>query len=89
MIRNLTLAFMVSSLALGAANQAAAATKAAKPAPIADLVKAVNIPYETFTLDNGLRVIVHTDRKAPVVAVSVWYGIGSKNEPQGKTGFAQ
>jgi zinc protease len=88
MIRKLTLAFMVSSLALGAANQAAAATKAAKPAPIADLVKAVNIPYETFTLDNGLRVIVHTDRKAPVVAVSVWYGIGSKNEPQGKTGFA-
>ncbi len=88
MIRKLTLAFMVSSLALGAANQAAAATKAAKPAPVADLVKAVNIPYETFTLDNGLRVIVHTDRKAPVVAVSVWYGIGSKNEPQGKTGFA-
>jgi zinc protease len=88
MIRKLTLAFMVSALALGAANQAAAATKAAKPAPIADLVKAVNIPYETFTLDNGLRVIVHTDRKAPVVAVSVWYGIGSKNEPQGKTGFA-
>jgi zinc protease len=88
MIRKLTLAFMVSSLALGAANQAAAATKAAKPAPIADLVKAVNIPYETFALDNGLRVIVHTDRKAPVVAVSVWYGIGSKNEPQDKTGFA-
>ena len=37
----------------------------------ADLVKAVNIPYESFTLDNGLRVIVHTDRKAPVVAVSI------------------
>jgi zinc protease len=88
MIRKLTLAFMVSSLALGAANQAVAATKAAKPAPVADLVKAVNIPYETFTLDNGLRVIVHTDRKAPVVAVSVWYDVGSKHEPKGKTGFA-
>ena len=88
MIRKLSIAIMSSSLALGAANQAAAAPKAAKPAPVADLVKAVNIPYETFTLDNGLRVIVHTDRKAPVVAVSVWYGVGSKNEPQGKTGFA-
>ncbi|MEL7304847.1 MAG: pitrilysin family protein [Myxococcota bacterium] len=48
----------------------------------------VDIPYESFTLDNGLRVIVHTDRKAPVVAVSVWYHVGSKNEVKGKTGFA-
>ncbi|MBL0769232.1 insulinase family protein [Sphingopyxis sp. DHUNG17] len=62
--------------------------KAAAPAPVADLVKAVDIPYEAFTLDNGLRVIVHEDRKAPVVAVSVWYRVGSKHEPAGKTGFA-
>ncbi|MDP9416079.1 MAG: insulinase family protein, partial [Pseudomonadota bacterium] len=48
----------------------------------------VDIPYETFTLDNGLRVIVHEDHKAPVVAVSVWYHVGSKDEPKGKTGFA-
>lgn len=48
----------------------------------------VHIPYEKFTLDNGLRVIVHEDRKAPVVAVGVWYHVGSKDEPQGKTGFA-
>ncbi len=88
MIRKLSLIVMVSSLALGTANSAAAATKPAKAAPVADLIKTVNIPYETFTLDNGLRVIVHTDRKAPVVAVSVWYGVGSKNEPKGKTGFA-
>jgi hypothetical protein len=58
------------------------------PAPLADLVKSVNIPYEQFTLPNGLRVLVHTDRKAPVVALSVWYAVGSKNEPKGKTGFA-
>ncbi|MGC6330388.1 M16 family metallopeptidase [Rhizorhabdus sp. FW153] len=58
------------------------------PVPVADLVKQVDIPYQSFTLDNGLRVIVHTDRKAPVVAVSVWYHIGSKDEPAGKTGFA-
>ncbi|MEK7266044.1 MAG: pitrilysin family protein, partial [Pseudomonadota bacterium] len=48
----------------------------------------INIPYEEFTLDNGLRVIVHEDRKAPVVAVSIWYHVGSKDEPQGRTGFA-
>ncbi len=48
----------------------------------------VDIPYEKFTLDNGLRVVVHEDRKAPIVAVSIWYHVGSKNEPEGKTGFA-
>ncbi|MDX1379694.1 MAG: pitrilysin family protein [Xanthomonadales bacterium] len=48
----------------------------------------VAIPYEKFTLDNGLRVIVHEDRKAPIVAVGVWYHVGSKNEPEGRTGFA-
>ncbi len=72
---------------LVAAGPAFAKAKAAA-APIADLVKAVDIPYEAFTLDNGLRVIVHEDRKAPVVAVSVWYRVGSKHEPKGKTGFA-
>ena len=59
-----------------------------KPAPVADLVKAVSIPYQQFTLKNGLRVIVHTDRKAPIVALSIWYDVGSKHEPRGKTGFA-
>ncbi|WP_447758585.1 M16 family metallopeptidase [Sphingopyxis fribergensis] len=73
---------------LVAAGPALAKAKAAEAAPIADLVKAVDIPYEAFTLDNGLRVIVHEDRKAPVVAVSVWYRVGSKHEPKGKTGFA-
>jgi zinc protease len=46
------------------------------------------IPYEKFTLENGLTVIVHTDRKAPIIAVNVWYHVGSKNERAGKTGFA-
>ncbi len=82
----------VSALALAlAASPALAKEKsggATKAAPLAQLVKAVDIPYERFTLDNGLTVLVHTDRKAPVVAVSVWYGVGSKHEPKGKTGFA-
>lgn len=46
------------------------------------------IPFGKFQLDNGLTVIVHTDRKAPIVAVNVWYHVGSKNEPPGRTGFA-
>ena len=46
------------------------------------------IEYEKFTLPNGLRVIVHEDRKIPVVAVNVWYHVGSKDELPGKTGFA-
>ena len=48
----------------------------------------VEIPFEKFTLDNGLTVVVHTDRKAPSVAVNLWYHVGSKNEPAGRTGFA-
>ena len=47
-----------------------------------------DIPYETFTLDNGLTLIVHEDHKAPIVAVNVWYHVGSKNEPDGRSGFA-
>jgi len=48
----------------------------------------IDIPFEKFRLDNGLTVIVHEDRKAPIVAVGVWYHVGSKDEPEGKTGFA-
>ena len=46
------------------------------------------IPYEQFTLDNGLTVVVHEDHKTPVIAVNIWYHVGSKNEKPGKTGFA-
>ncbi len=53
-----------------------------------DLVAQIDIPYETFTLDNGLTVIVHTDRKAPIVGVTTYYRVGSKHEPRGRTGFA-
>nr|WP_245842985.1 pitrilysin family protein [Sphingomonas laterariae] len=70
------------------ATSAPVALHAAEPAAVSSLVQAVDIPYEAFTLANGLRVIVHEDRKAPIVAVSVWYHIGSKDEPKGKTGFA-
>jgi predicted Zn-dependent peptidase len=57
-------------------------------APVSALVSEVSIPHSTFQLDNGLTVLVHEDHKAPVVAVSTWYNVGSKDEPEGKTGFA-
>jgi predicted Zn-dependent peptidase len=48
----------------------------------------VDIPFDQFVLPNGLRVLVHTDRKAPIVAVNIWYHVGSKNELRGRSGFA-
>ena len=88
--RRLPLLIGLSMLAMTPVTQAVAQGTAAvaAPAPLSSLVSAVDIPYEEFTLKNGLRVIVHTDRKAPVVAVSVWYHVGSRFEPAGKTGFA-
>jgi zinc protease len=48
----------------------------------------IDIRFEKFVLDNGLTLVVHEDHKAPIVAVNVWYHVGSKNEKPGKTGFA-
>src|SRR3954471_16081787 len=48
----------------------------------------VDIPYQRFVLPNGLTLIVHEDHKAPIVAINVWYHVGSKNERPGRTGFA-
>jgi zinc protease len=45
-------------------------------------------PVERFTLDNGLRVVLAPDRSVPVVAVAVFYDVGMRNEPEGRTGFA-
>jgi zinc protease len=45
-------------------------------------------PIETHRLDNGLTVVLSEDHGAPVVATNLWYHVGSKNEPAGKTGFA-
>ena len=46
------------------------------------------IPHVKVTLDNGLDVIVHEDHHCPIVAVNVWYHVGSKDERPGRTGFA-
>src|SRR6187551_1464751 len=59
-----------------------------QPVPVSQLVNDVSIPHTSFKLANGLTVVVHEDHKAPVVAVSMWYNVGSKDEPAKKTGFA-
>src|SRR6187397_2945871 len=76
----LSLAVFLAAVSLGAA--AAAPRKPESPLP------AVDIPYTKFVLDNGLTLIVHEDHKAPVVAVNIWYHVGSKDERPGRTGFA-
>jgi predicted Zn-dependent peptidase len=75
---------------LAAATALTSPTFAQSPAsvPIPTLVQQVSIPHTTYKLKNGLTVIVHEDHKAPVAAVTVWYNVGSKDEPKSKTGFA-
>jgi len=65
-----------------------AAAFGADAAPKSAPLPAVNIPYEKFVLPNGLTLIVHEDHKAPIIAVNVWYHVGSKDERPGRTGFA-
>ena len=70
------------ALMFGASALQAAPAASTPDIPIPD------IKYTRFTLKNGLTVLVHEDRKTPVVAVNTWYHVGSKNEKPGKTGFA-
>jgi zinc protease len=71
---------MRSRIALSLAVAIAAAGARAQEIP--------DIPFTRYTLKNGLTLVVHEDRKAPIVAVNVWYHVGSKNEKPGRTGFA-
>ena len=77
-------AFLAAATALSGPTFAASATSV----PIPSLVRQVSIPHTMFKLKNGLTVIVHEDHKAPVAAVAMWYNVGAKDEPKGKTGFA-
>ncbi|OAX53692.1 M16 family metallopeptidase [Xanthomonas graminis] len=85
MLRPLSL-LISSILTLGVG--AAIAPASAAPPALAAKATVPEIAYTRFTLPNGLTVVVHEDHKAPVVAVSIWYHIGSGDEPAGKTGFA-
>ena len=84
----LAIATAAPALADHHGHHSAASAHADAIAPLPDLIDEVAIPYTQFELDNGLTVIVHEDRKAPIVGVAMWYNVGSKDEPEGKTGFA-
>src|SRR5687768_4873299 len=74
--------------ALAVAACVLAAPSAAAQSPSAVPAAALRVPYVIDTLDNGLTLIVHEDRSAPVVTVNVWYHVGSGDEKLGRTGFA-
>ena len=85
-MRTARLTFFVAVMAgIGVAATAAVERAAAQQSAIVDQI---DFPYQVFTLDNGLTTIVHTDHSTPTVFVGVWYGVGSKDEPAGKSGFA-
>jgi zinc protease len=67
---------------------ASAALLLAVAQPAAAQTTTLQVPYVIDTLDNGLTLIVHQDRSVPIVAVNVWYHVGSGDEKAGRTGFA-
>jgi zinc protease len=91
-------AFALTLLAAGLASAQAPQTppKKADPAvrktastpPRAPATGAPKVEFEKYTLPNGLQVILHVDRKLPIVNVNQWFHVGSKNERFGRTGFA-
>jgi zinc protease len=77
--------FLACAVAVAVAGLTAAQQPSPKPTAGSDAIK---IPFERYTLPNGLTVILSIDRTTPTVAVNVWYHVGSKNEVVGRTGFA-
>src|SRR5688500_10846589 len=57
-------------------------------APLDAAVRPPKLAYKRLVLPNGLTVILHEDRSTPIVHVALWYHVGSKNEREGRTGFA-
>jgi zinc protease len=72
----------------GAAARPASGDDAVPAAPSSEENTRLNLPAKTFTLPNGLTVVVHTDKTSPVVAVSITYKVGSQHESKGLSGFA-
>lgn len=77
--------FRAAGLALALATSALTPLALAPPARAAEVPP---IPFQQRTLPNGLKVITSLDRSTPNVSVQVWYGVGSKDDPQGRSGFA-
>src|SRR6478609_5869008 len=75
----LVVMMLVTALAVPSAQTARPATGAAD---------APKLAFQTFTLPNGLQVILSQDRRLPLVGVNLWYHVGPANEEPGRTGFA-
>src|SRR4051812_20979542 len=84
-LRVLSLALLISStVVVSAQTKKKSESAAPKPAKVA----APKVEFEKYILPNGLQVILHVDRKLPIVHVNEWFHVGSKNEKPGRTGFA-
>ena len=83
-VRFLTMGLLAATMVLAVG----AIAQNTVPETKTDAKSVVDIPYTKFVLNNGLTLLVHEDHKAPIVAVNMWYHVGSANEKVGKTGFA-
>jgi zinc protease len=72
---------------LASASALAFAARAGKGGD-ASKMTVLTLPTRTATLSNGLEVVLHEDHRTPIVAVNLWYHVGSKDEPRGRHGFA-
>ena len=84
----LIIAVAVAGCAAQPLNATKPMTTEAPAAPAAATPAAINIPIEYYKLDNGLKVVLSRDATAPTVTVGVYYHIGFRIEPRGRTGFA-
>src|SRR5688572_28731204 len=84
--QRLWLSALVSLALVGCAHAPAPAPSSSAAAAAESGIS--RIPVERYTLANGLTVLLSQDRSAPVVAVNIWYNVGSRNERPGRTGFA-
>ena len=96
---HILMAVVLAAIPLSAQSPTPSSSASTQSSPTADVGRASDtaatpspprlaVPYRLFTLANGLTVILHQDKTVPVVAVNVWYHVGSANERRGRTGFA-
>ncbi|HEY6147293.1 MAG TPA: pitrilysin family protein, partial [Thermoanaerobaculia bacterium] len=81
-------AAMAAAISLAAPSVSLAQAPPAAAAPASESCVRIDIPYTQFRLANGLNVVLHEDHTVPMVAVDVWYRVGSAREKPGRTGLA-
>src|SRR6186997_1176970 len=77
-----------SAVRTGVVTAGVALCLATTPSAQQQMARQITVPYQMFTLANGLTVILHEDHSVPIVSINVWYHAGSANEKVGRTGFA-